>query len=289
MNAHYPFAYHGVGRLFMFFVFVAALLFAYNYLLYIFLKIILGHTVVFGLSGDMVMMLSVVCLIELVIICLVLLNHSARFTIQLYREKENLKQAQALAEFKALQYQLNPHFLFNSLNTLLSEIEYNPNNAKIFTTRLADVYRYILQTQEKKTVPILEELDFLKAYIYLHQVRIGKGLCFSYKMPEGNLKEVLSSKRIPPLALQLLVENALKHNTTSLKKPLTIELIISSDLHFVVIENNLRPKKNVKSLGGGLNNLAERYRLLSGKQVYIEKDEKTFKVQIPILDEYEGE
>ncbi|MEG2666190.1 MAG: histidine kinase, partial [Bacteroidales bacterium] len=152
-----------------------AILIGYNFLLYGITAYVAEVNNPFHLERFTWTKLSVICLVELVIMCLMMLNHSARFTIKLYRETEELKQYQSIAEFKALQYQLNPHFLFNSLNTLLSEIEYDPANAKLFTTRLAEVYRYILQTQEKRTVPVSEELEFLKAYIYLHQVRLGAG------------------------------------------------------------------------------------------------------------------
>ncbi len=265
INTHYPFAYQGVGRMFAFFILVAGLLFLYNYGIYALLLRILSDTAGLGMGRESWMQLALVSLIDLLVVCLVLLNRS-------------------LTELRALQTQLNPHFLFNSLNTLLSEIEYDPDNAKLFTTRLAEVYRYILLVQDKDMVPLTDELEFLRAYLYLHQVRIGHGLKFGMQIvPEGTAA-VLKEKKLPPLVLQLLVENILKHNTVSSRRPLAVTMLIDTENNTVTVENEVRLKKNVKSLGCGLRNLAERYRLLAGKEILVEKNEHEFKVKIPLFE-----
>lgn len=284
INTHYPFAYQGVGRMFSFFILVAGLLFLYNFGIYAFLLRLFHDTTEISMGREGWMQLSLVTLIDLLIVCLVLLNQSARYTLKLYREAEWLRQNRSQTELRALQAQLNPHFLFNSLNTLLSEIEYDPDNAKLFTTRLAEVYRYILLVQDKETVPLTDELDFLRAYLYLHQVRIGHGMKFeTHILPEGTSAD-LKEKKLPPLVLQLLVENILKHNMVSSRRPLAVSMIIDTVNNTVTVENEVRLKKNVKSLGCGLKNLAERYRLLAGKEILVEKNEKEFKVQIPLLE-----
>ncbi len=284
INTHYPFAYQGVGRMFAFFILVAGLLFLYNYGIYALLLRILSDTAGLGMGRESWMQLALVSLIDLLVVCLVLLNQSARYTLKLYRETEQLRQNRSLTELRALQTQLNPHFLFNSLNTLLSEIEYDPDNAKLFTTRLAEVYRYILLVQDKDMVPLTDELEFLRAYLYLHQVRIGHGLKFGMQIvPEGTAA-VLKEKKLPPLVLQLLVENILKHNTVSSRRPLAVTMLIDTENNTVTVENEVRLKKNVKSLGCGLRNLAERYRLLAGKEILVEKNEHEFKVKIPLFE-----
>lgn len=286
INTHYPFAYQGVGRMFAFFILVAGLLFLYNYGIYALLLRVFRDTPDIDMGRENWMRLALISLIDLLVVCLVLLNQSARYTLRIYREAEQLRQNRASAELRALQAQLNPHFLFNSLNTLLSEIEYDPDNAKVFTTRLAEVYRYILQVQDKETVPLVDEMEFLRAYLYLHQVRIGHGLKFETRiLPEGTPVYVLRDKKILPLALQLLVENILKHNMVSARRPLAATLEVDTRNNTVTVENEIRLKKNVKSGGYGLRNLAERYRLSGGQEIVVEKSVNRFKVRLPLFEE----
>lgn len=284
VNAHYPYAYSGVGRILLTFLFIALVLLSYNYFMYVAACYITQVPAIWDIESEHVFIISIITLMELVVMSLLMLNASARFTITLYREAEALKQYQAVAEFKALQNQLNPHFLFNSLNTLLSEITHNPENAKIFTSRLADAYRYILQTQNKMTISLWEELKFLKAYVYLHEVRIGKALEFIIKMDEGISKADFKEVFLPPLSLQLLVENAIKHNVATLKRPLEITISIDLDKFSLEVENNVKLKSGVKSMGSGLNNLSERYRLLNNKNIHIYKTDEVFRVRIPLLE-----
>ena len=286
INTHYPFAYQGVGRMFVFFILVAGFLVLYNYSIYDLLLRLFHDTPDLNMGRENWMRLALISLIDLLMLCLILLNQSARYTLRIYREAEQLRQNRSQTELRALQAQLNPHFLFNSLNTLLSEIEYDPDNAKVFTTRLADVYRYILQVQDKETVPLVDEMEFMRAYLYLHQVRIGHGLKFETRiLPEGTPMYGLRDKRILPLALQLLVENILKHNTVSARRPLSAVLTVDAAANTVTVENEIRLKKNVKSSGYGLKNLAERYRLSGGYEMVVERSVNRFKVRLPLFED----
>lgn len=192
------------------------------------------------------------------------------------REIEELKQAKLLSDYNSLKDRLNPHFLFNNLSVLKSLIHYSPKDAEIFTQNFTDVYRYVLTSHEKPTVTLERELAFLKAYIALHQERIGEGLVVDIKID----KEILQ-KEIPPMALQLLVENAIKHNITSKKEPLTVE--IYSKKKTITVKNNLNKKDTTYSTHMGLNSLRTQYKLVSNKAITILNDEKCFYVTVPLL------
>jgi two-component system LytT family sensor kinase len=191
-------------------------------------------------------------------------------------EVETLKQAKLQSDYKILQNQLNPHFLFNSFSTLISEIHYNPEKAVEFTQKLADVYRYLLQKRNDMTVPLSEELDFLNDFIYLHQSRMGHALIVETNIPDSFLDH-----HIPPLSLQMLIENCIKHNSASEKKPLIIN--IDTDLHLIRVCINLQPKSNVYSTGTGLENVSRRYKMLTGNEIDIQTTEDKYCVALPLL------
>lgn len=183
----------------------------------------------------------------------------------------------ASAKFDALKNQLDPHFLFNSLNVLTSLIEEDPQQAQNFTTALSKVYRYVLEQKNKELVSVDEELEFARTYIKLLKMRFEDSIRFeipeSSSMPEG---------RIVPLSLQLLLENAVKHNVVSAKNPLTIKVLEEDGT--LVVKNNLQQKQVVKkSSGVGLHNIRQRYKLLSDRQVAIDKSASHFGVSLPIL------
>jgi sensor histidine kinase YesM len=289
-SPHYPYAYNGIGWLIIFFIIVLIIVFFYNYLLQIVIEVYVCNKELspqfFYLSESRISTLTILTLIEMVTISLMTVNASARNTIRLYRETEKLREFQQNAELKFLQKQLNPHFLFNSLNTLLSEIDDDPDKAKFFTSRLADVYRYTLHVQERKMVLLTDELQFLSAYVYVHKVRVGKGFIFKISIPENINLSLLQERYVPPLALQLLVENALKHNVVSERRPLEIKLEVTEDMNYIVVSNNIIPKKAFKkSLIGGLKNLSDRYKLLSGQDITVQKKDGMFYVTIPLLKE----
>ncbi len=285
-NNRYPFRYYSSSGMLLFFLLIGVAFFIYNYFLYVAAVAFVGSDGAspFIPTESIWLQLGLISISELIIMCLVSLNHTARYTIRLYKETEELKQIQARAEIQALQTQLNPHFLFNSLNTLVSEIDYDVVSARKFTIDLAGVYRYILQKQNKPVVPVIEELEFLQGYINLNKIRVGESLHYVCEYPAISNLDFLQEKFIPSLSLQLLVENALKHNVVSALKPLDIRVGFSEDLKYLVVSNNLNPKKNVQSLGTGLDNLSKRYRLLAGKEIVVEKDATCFSVKLPMLD-----
>ena len=183
----------------------------------------------------------------------------------------------ASAKFDALKNQLDPHFLFNSLNVLTSLIEENPNSALDFTTGLSKVYRYVLEQKNKDLVTVDEELEFAKTYMSLLKKRFEDSIIF--EIPE---KASNPESKVVPLSLQLLLENAVKHNMVTTQKPLHIK-IYEQDGNLVV-ENNLQPKQIVKkSSGVGLSNIKQRYQLLTNKQVFINQQAGKFAVAIPML------
>lgn len=183
----------------------------------------------------------------------------------------------ASAKFDALKNQLDPHFLFNSLNVLTSLIEENPKNAQKFTTSLSKVYRYVLEQKSKELVTVDEELEFAKTYMSLLKMRFEDSIIFEIPDHATN-----PESKVVPLSLQLLLENAVKHNMVTASKPLHIK-IYEQDGNLVV-ENNLQPKQIVKkSSGVGLENIKQRYDLLSNKKVNINQQDNSFAVAIPML------
>lgn len=192
------------------------------------------------------------------------------------REVEELRRLQMKNDYNALQDQLNPHFLFNNLSVLKSMIQYDPNAAVAFTQNFTDTYRYVLQNRDRTTVLLSEEIDFIHAYLDLHRERLGDALHV-----EMNVEARFLSRRIPPLSLQLLVENAIKHNIVSKNQALTIRIYSQND--WIVVENNLQPKDSSYSTSKGLKNLSARYELLTEQKVRIIQNELIFKVELPIL------
>ncbi|WP_298764505.1 2TM domain-containing protein [uncultured Polaribacter sp.] len=181
------------------------------------------------------------------------------------------------AKFESLKNQLDPHFLFNSLNVLTSLIGENPNLAEKFTTKLSKVYRYVLEQRNKDLVPIEEELRFAKTYMELLGMRFEDAVKFN--IPDGISNNDL---KIVPLSLQLLLENAVKHNVVSSSKPL--QITIYEEENHLIIENNINPKEAIgKSTKVGLQNIADRYGLITDRVVKIENNNKTFKVSLPLL------
>lgn len=183
----------------------------------------------------------------------------------------------ASAKFDALKNQLDPHFLFNSLNVLTSLIEEDPNQAQKFTTSLSKVYRYVLEQKNKDLVTVDEELQFAKTYIRLLKMRFEESIIF--EVPEHSSEP---QARIVPLSLQLLLENAVKHNVVSPQKPLKIRVFEHEGA--LVVENNLQEKEVVKkSSGVGLRNIQQRYAILTAREVKIHKNEEAFQVALPML------
>ncbi|MCW2119703.1 histidine kinase [Flavobacterium sp. 7A] len=183
----------------------------------------------------------------------------------------------ASAKFESLKNQIDPHFLFNSLNVLSSLIEENPENAQRFTTSLSKIYRYVLEQKDKELVSIEEELAFAKTYMSLLKMRFEDSL--EYEMTIENPDP---EAKVVPLALQLLLENAVKHNVVSTQKPLKIRIFIENG--FLVVQNDLQKKEVLQNREGvGLQNIINRYAIITDRKVLIEKTEHHFKVRLPIL------
>ncbi|MGN0232544.1 MAG: sensor histidine kinase [Muribaculaceae bacterium] len=264
-------------RFYTIYAIIGALMLAANYAVCVLAKILAGVTPVYILSRSGWVVLSIAWFAEMAISSWLMANHTVTINNKLREETMKLQIENSEAQYKALQSQLNPHFLFNSLNTLIAEISYNPDNAVQFTRNLSNVYRYVLQCQDKQVVSISEELEFLNAYIFLHKVRLGE--CIS---SECKLTESFIDQQIPPLTLQLLVENVIKHNTISSAKPMTIT--IGSEDDYLVVSNPIAQKKSKpESNGIGLSNLNNRCNMICGKGIIVIATQHTFTVKIPTI------
>lgn len=255
---------------------VALILLFINYGLLVIAKFLVGanEPFIFPNGGHRILLL--LWLVNLIIVGLLIANHSARHTMRVQQEAARLQEENNKARYMALQNQLNPHFLFNSLNTLIAEIEYDPQNAILFTRNLSDAYRYVLQAQNKELVSLREELDFMQAYIFLHQVRLGHYIHVDIDIDPARLEA-----QIPPLTLQLLVENVIKHNIINAARPMSIYLCVMDDI--LTMSNTLSLKKKTGLPGTGLHNLSARCRLILGHDLSVECDEHLFTVKIPLL------
>lgn len=199
-----------------------------------------------------------------------------------YRQETKVKEQKiiagtASAKFDALKNQLDPHFLFNSLNVLTSLIEEDPYQAQKFTTSLSKVYRYVLEQKNKDLVSVDEELQFARTYIRLLKMRFEDSIVFD--IPEESSDP---DAKIVPLSLQLLLENAVKHNVVTSDRPLHIKVYEEGGV--LIVSNNLQEKKVVKkSSGVGLTNIQQRYGLLTSRKMTINKTSSDFYVQLPML------
>ncbi|MEP6846138.1 MAG: histidine kinase [Panacibacter sp.] len=183
------------------------------------------------------------------------------------------------SQLETLRSQINPHFLFNSFNTLISEIEENPSTAVTYVEKLSDFYRSIVMNREKDLILLQEELSIVKDYAFIQQKRYGKAVQIINTITD----EQGESYYITPLALQLLIENAIKHNVVSLGTPLNIELYINADEYLIVRNNITKKLQKEKGSRMGLQNIKKRYELISRKAVIIENDDQYFTVKIPLL------
>lgn len=241
-------------------------------------KLLAGAQHPFTFPNGGVRMLVVVWLVELAVLGLLLANRAMAQTLRFRQRAAELQRENNTARYTALQQQLNPHFLFNSLNTLIAEIEYDPARAVSFTRRLSDVYRYVLRVQRLPLVSLDEELRFAEAYLYLHRVRLGDCLGCRMEIPDE-----MREYRLPPLTLQLLIENVIKHNAITISHPLEIEIAVRNG--WLVVSNPIRAKRGVESEGVGLRNLSNRCRIMLGSEIEVEHTEARFTVKIPLNHE----
>ena len=194
-------------------------------------------------------------------------------------ENEQLQAENIRNQYEVLKNQLNPHMLFNSLNTLRSLVRENQDKAQDYIQELSRVLRYTLQSNESQSVSLREEMEFASAYIFLLKMRFENNLQFDIQIGKS-----FEDYRLPPMAVQVLIENAVKHNEISDRKPLTIHISTDSE-GYLSVSNDIQPKWTATpGTGIGLANLAKRYRLLFKQDIQITED-KEFTVCIPLIDD----
>ncbi|WP_316845479.1 sensor histidine kinase [Pedobacter psychrodurus] len=194
-------------------------------------------------------------------------------------ELERTKSDNLGAQYELLKQQVNPHFLFNSLNTLKYMVESNDKHSVEFILKLSDFYRFTLESRKHDLIRLSEELDILTAYLFLLKARFEEGIDLTVAIDKRYHQSL-----IPPFTLQLLVENCIKHNVVSLDKPLHIKLYTEGD--FIVVENKAQPKRIPEtSTGIGLENINQRYSHLLNKEIVIAKGDTHFSIKLPIIHE----
>lgn len=206
------------------------------------------------------------------------------YTISFYKaynenkvKEQKIIAGTANAKFESLKNQIDPHFLFNSLNVLSSLIEENPDNAQRFTVSLSKIYRYVLEQKDKELVSLEEELSFAKTYMNLLKMRFENSLF--YELPATPIN---SDAKVVPLSLQLLLENTVKHNVVSEQRPLHIRIYVEGD--YLAVQNDYQKKEVLQERQGvGLQNIVNRYGIITNRKVLVIQNEKTFTVKIPLL------
>jgi sensor histidine kinase YesM len=212
-----------------------------------------------------------------------LILHSREFFLSWRRlavDAERLKRETITSQYETLKNQVNPHFLFNSLNTLTALVHPDPDLAVKFIKQLSDVYRYVLDSRDKEVVPLAEELKFVEAYLFLQRIRHGENLRVQIDLPAAD------HLLIAPLSLQMLLENAIKHNTILEEEPLHIRLHFDEQGEYIVVRNTLQERLGqpaAASTGMGLANIQARYRFLSDQGVEVLKTPAEFVVKLPVL------
>ena len=198
--------------------------------------------------------------------------------------KENLLRSQALekanleARYETLRNQVNPHFLFNSLNTLVMLVNDNPVATR-YVESIAEIMRYMLQSRDKEAVLVRDELNIAREYVFIQQNRFGERLTVEFDIPEQ-----FYHLAIAPLALQMLLENAIKHNVVSREHPLHVRVFVDEN-KYLIIENGVKPKIDKDpSTGVGLENIRSRYLYLTGKEIIVKQENGLFTVRLPLFE-----
>ncbi len=196
---------------------------------------------------------------------------------QVLLENQELKAENLLNQYEALKNQLNPHMLFNSLNTLRSLIRETPDKAQDYVQQLSKVLRYTLQEHENRSVSLEEEMEFVYAFIFMLKMRYEDNLIFDISIAKG-----LEGKQLPPMSVQMLIENSVKHNEISNRKPLHVSMIAAGD--YLTVSNPVQPKRTPYiGTGIGLANLSKRYLLLFKQDITVNKENSIFSVTIPLI------
>lgn len=193
-------------------------------------------------------------------------------------ENEKLLRENLQSQYESLKNQVSPHFLFNSLTALKTLITDDPKNALLYLNDLSQVLRYTLQSNENQTVSLSDEMEAAKSYIFLIKMRFNSNLSVEF-----NISDQYNHYRLPPLAIQTLIENAVKHNEISKRNPLVIA-IATTDKNSLLVTNTIQEKLSLEpGTGIGLSNLSKQYQLLSGKDIRISRSSNEFRVEIPLL------
>lgn len=230
------------------------------------------------INNSVLLMRDLLVAIAAIVISILTFNVSRRLELKL--EKEQLETENILVKYEALENQMDPHFLFNSLNTLSGLIGTDDDKAQRYLLQLASTYRYIMQG--KRLVTLDDELRFVDSYSQMMLIRYGKNLTI-----EKNINPGLTKYHIVPVSIQLLIENAIKHNVVSDRHPLTIR-IETTENNSVCISNVIQPKnESEQSCGLGLANMSIRYQLLSGRDISIRNQNNIFSVEVPLLSPVE--
>ncbi len=215
-------------------------------------------------------------LVGFIIYLIILSARFAKNINQFYLDTEKTKNEISKYKYNTLKSQINPHFLFNSLNVLSSLIYIDTEKSDTFISKLANIYRYVLDVQDKEIIPINDEIVFANDFMYLQTIRFSDNLKFSVNI-ENSIFYII------PLAIQILLENAIKHNKIDKDNILNIEITNNSD--YLIITNNINPiNTEVESHNIGLNNIVSRYKYLSNKEVKIINNSEKFEVYLPLLN-----
>lgn len=235
----------------------------------------------FDINSTYSMQLKVLMSIMIIIVMDMAIYEAIYYHIRLkksIREEEQTKQVVIQAQLDTLKNQAQPHFLFNSLNTLRDIIDQDSKeDAKKFVDNLSDVYRFILDSDNANLTSLQKELKFAKAYIHIQSERFGDNLKMDWNIPEDKLATMVA-----PMSLQLLIENAIKHNIVSRAKPLIIKVEVKKD--YLVVSNKIQVKSTqISSTKIGLKNIEKRYKLISNKTIDVKNNGNYFIVSLPLL------
>ena len=194
-------------------------------------------------------------------------------------ETEQLKKENLKSQLQSLKNQINPHFLFNSINSLSSLIGDDPEKAEEFLDEMSKVYRYLLRNNDDNLIPLSMELQFINSYYHLLKTRYGEAINLDIKVSDE-----CSQRLLPPLTLQILMENAVKHNIILKEEPLQIEIICTNNEELTIKNNLQRKSMKVQSNNVGLQNIAAKYQLLNQPDIYINETATEFIVTVPLIE-----
>ncbi len=195
-------------------------------------------------------------------------------------DSEKFQKESIRSQLESLKSHLDPHFLFNNLNILSSLIDKDKEESRVFLDHFAEVYRLILRSKSEDLIRLADELKFIESYCFLLQTRFGNSICFKIAIDAS-----LYDRMLPPLTLQMLIENAIKHSTITERKPLEVR-VVSVPVDCLEVTNSLLPGPNLKEANGGsgLENIRSRYRHFTSRKVRVEKTDSEFRVTIPLLE-----